>query len=55
MNDRRAFLQRRLGIEYRRKFFVMHLDQIESVLRLFERVRSDRGDPLTHEPRALLR
>jgi hypothetical protein len=54
MNDRRAFLQRRLGIEYRRKFFVMHLDQIESVLGLFEGVRRDRGDALAHETRAVL-
>src|SRR6476659_1825581 len=54
MNDRRAFLQRHLRIEYRRKFFVMHVDQLESALGLLERVRRDRGDALAHKPRALL-
>jgi len=54
MNDRRAFLERRLRIEHRRQLFVVDLNEIKSVLGLLEGIRRDRGDALAHEARAVL-
>ena len=55
MNDRRAFLQRRLRIEYRRQLLVIDLNEIQSIFSLLERLRRHRGDPLAHETSAILR
>ncbi len=54
MNDRCAFLQSRNRIENRRQLLVFDLNQLQSILGLFERIRRHGGDALAQEAHPIL-